>query len=371
MARVLGRSSPAVVTTLTAIAIAVVATSLGEACLDPTQITLKVKSNVPCGDSKGVALTGGVPGAVERAAPSTITTTCNAGDIGTLVSTPSGDKESRAAFLVVQGIDRPASECAAAGFKGCIVARRILRYIAHTPLELPIALNLVCKDVACGEFETCARSGKCVSAVIEDPESCPNGVCVPPGEEAEPEPTDGGPSDGAGNDGSGGDGSTTDGGGNDGGGNDGSVADARPDAPPTGVLFCPPVPGDCPAGQVCCWQRQSPVTNGRCLPTDACPLGPADLPMRCNRKTDCPAGQFCCGTDPANIETPGAFPDTHCALPTEPNCKFVCFDLNDCPFLSAAPKACDLTSGYFTPQNEFGICRDSLIVKEAGVGPPI
>ena len=104
------------------------------------------------------------------------------------------------AFLVVMGIDVPDSECTAANaFKGCIVQRRSLSYVAHTPLDLPIAMLLICKDKVCDVNSTCARSGKCVPAEVRDPERCSTSECYPDGDGPAPKPgEDGGAADGPG-----------------------------------------------------------------------------------------------------------------------------------------------------------------------------
>lgn len=343
----------------------VLGAALGPACLDPTQITLDVTSNVPCEQSKGVGFTGGAPGTVERAPPSTVTMACSGGTIGTLVSTPKGDKDSTAAFVIVQGIDRPASECAAAGFKGCIVARRILRYLAHTPLRLPVAMRLVCKDVACDEFQTCAKSGKCVSAEIPDPSGCPDGVCVPPGEEEPEAPGDGGPAEASTDSSS----DVVDGAKSDGAPND-SGTDAPP-PPPPGTLYCPPT-GGCGAGMKCCWKRQSAISQGVCVPNATpCAGGAADLPMQCNRKSDCGGAQYCCATDLVPFPTPPPeqiFSDTHCSDTGLP-CKWICLDNADCPpSINALPMRCDRNTAYFTPAGIMGVCVSGAIsVDDAAV----
>lgn len=361
------RAQPhALVKLATASAAIVVGAALGGACLDPTQITLDVTTNVPCAQSNGVGFTGGLPGSVERIAPSTVTMSCSGSTIGTLVSTPKGDKDSAAAFVIVQGIDRPASECAAAGFKGCIVARRILRYLAHTPLHLPVAMRLVCKDVACDEFQTCAKSGKCVSAEIPDPESCPNGVCVPPGDEDGPDaPTDGGPGDASGDTSSDVDGSKTDGAPTD------SGTDAPP-PPPPGTLYCPPT-GGCATGTKCCWKRQSAISQGVCIPdAQPCPGAAADVPMQCNRKSDCSGAQYCCASDLVPFPPPPpeqTFADTHCSDVGLP-CKWICLENADCPpSVNVVPMRCDRNTPYFTPAGIMGVCVSGVIAENDAAKP--
>src|SRR4051812_13972515 len=96
------------------------------ACLDPTEITVDIATDVKCEDTKGTSIAGGKPGTIELSSPTTTTRDCDNGRIGTLVSTPSDSKDVDAAFLVALGVDRPVSECTADNhFQGCIVQRRL------------------------------------------------------------------------------------------------------------------------------------------------------------------------------------------------------------------------------------------------------
>lgn len=321
------------------------------ACLDPTQITLNVKTDVPCASSKGVAFTGGKPGAVERAPSSTVTMDCNAGDIGTLVATPTDDKDVAAAFLVVQGVDRPVAECAAAGFKGCIVQRRILRYLSHTPLTLPIQMHLVCKDQACGEFETCNRYRQCVSATIASPDQCADGECWPEGDGRE----GGNTGDASTVDGPTGDGANTD------GSSDGPKTDAGKDVfqPPLGKLYCPTASDPeavCSAGSICCWSRTG--AYGQCVAGTTCPG--TEMPMACNREEDCGGGRRCCGRAVAVVPPPPPLqelPSADCKTPgVDPCSLWLCLADDDCPTANALPMHCERKNAHFTPQDTMGEC---------------
>lgn len=352
-----------------AAAFVVIAASSSAACLDPTQITLRVTTNVSCTQSRGTAITGGKPGQVEHATPSTVTSDCNAGgSIGSLVATPSDSKDVAAAFLVVQGVDRPAAECAASGFKGCIVARRIVRYLTHTPLVLPIAMHLVCKDVACDEFTTCSKTGSCVDARIADAESCADGDCFPPGDGPDDLGGDGGPfvdgpladgrADGSSNDGSSGDGAG-DGAGdgsNDGtlgdGSKDGAIGDSNVDAPPPGSLYCPPVVGGCATGNTCCWKQDG--SKGFCQTPTTC--GAGEISMHCNRRSDCGATEYCCATIIGRIPPPPPeqeITETHCTTLPGVSCSYICLSTADCP----AGSVCDLGTARFLPSGIFGECK--------------
>lgn len=349
-------------------AVTLVLTSVS--CLDPTQITVTVETDVRCSDTKGTSFVGGKPGGVELASPTTTTRECVDGRIGTLVSTPSGGKDADAAFVVVLGVDRPVSECTAANhWLGCIVERRLIEYITHTPLNLPVTMWLVCKDVECGTDTTCARNGKCVSARIADPARCADGPCFLEGEGPLVPGGDGGPG--------------TDGPLQDGAVTDSRIGDGAPDAPlvippppPDGKLFCPPIPDGCAAGGPCCFSHAGP--GGRCA--QLCdPM--SETTMRCNRKSDCGAADSCCG----NVTTTSsaavvrqwarafspAGPDAMVAdaavistrTLTSTSCSnsaaacpgaWICTQPSDCPppFL-----ICDKGSALFNPPGLFGECK--------------
>lgn len=338
-------------------------------CLDPTEITLEVTTDVRCEDTKGTTFTGGPNGeTTERASPSTATDRCINGEVGTLVSTPSGDKDTGAAFVVVLGVDRPASECTAANnFKGCVVQRRALRYVKHKPITLPIKMWLVCKDVACDAKSTCARNGKCVPAQIDDAESCADSGCYPEGDKPGVPSAEAGaadaPADGA--DG----GPITDG---------GPMKDADADAgivvpppPPPGTLYCPPVEAGCAQLTTCCWGRGG--GGGHCGPpcSDAAP----EIPMQCDRRSDCMnPSDYCCGTvmstvsmnfsgGPSSNLVPDAaaeggvgrtLSNTACNAFPSPSCgTVVCVTNGDCP---PGSPTCHKDSDLWTPAGIFGEC---------------
>ncbi len=225
------------------------------------------------------------------------------------MSFPSASKDSDAAFLVVTGVDRPVSECTPANdYEGCIVQRRLIHYVKHTPLNLPITMWLVCKNVKCNVDSTCARTGKCVSARIEDPEACAGGDCYPEGDKPPAPGDEAGATDGPTEDGPTEDGPIGDGGPGD--AKPDSITDAnKPDAvvipplPPGNNLFCPPLEAGCAPAGVCCYSRTG--SGGMCGPP-AC--NGEQITMHCSRKADCPgAGEFCCGAlgavaDPIQVE---------------------------------------------------------------------
>lgn len=135
-------------------------------CREPTEITLQVHTNLPCdpnGNWHGVAVYVGKPGAdLEQGAPALVTDACQSGGrIGSLVVVPSGSKSDELGVRVVAGLSRKPEDCAAESYRGCVVARRALRFTPHTPLELDIALNADCVSIGCDPAHTCV-SGSCI-----------------------------------------------------------------------------------------------------------------------------------------------------------------------------------------------------------------
>jgi hypothetical protein len=147
-------------------------------CRDPTQITLKIRTDAKCADVIDTTVTVGKLGEIENKPQAASTSRCEdaaSGRIGTLVVVPSGDDDDEVAVKIVTGIGRAAATCKPEeGYKGCIVARRALRYLPQSPIELPILMGLDCLDIPCGATETCFQ-GNCVPA--KDPEKCADGGC--------------------------------------------------------------------------------------------------------------------------------------------------------------------------------------------------
>ncbi len=181
-------------------------------CRSPTEIRLEVTTDQKCTDWKGAAIAVGELGVgLENAAPSTSTTSCDdAGHVGSVVVIPSGADGANVAFKVVGAVDHGLEQCTEdAGYAGCIVARRALRFIPHETLTLTVPLEGACKDVPCTADETCVN-GLCHSATIVDPTQCESTSC---GESALPSQIEDG-------------GAQFDATVNDGGVNDGSANDA-------------------------------------------------------------------------------------------------------------------------------------------------
>jgi hypothetical protein len=141
-------------------------------CRAPTEVTLELSTDT-CGAYQGTRITVGPAGqAIESKDPLTITRTCNGdGTIGTFVVVPSGNRDGQFEVLVVTGVDVPSDQCTPPAYKGCIVARRVMTFVPHTPLELPIEMLADCKDVPCDALSTCVNKA-CVPAAVPHPNAC-------------------------------------------------------------------------------------------------------------------------------------------------------------------------------------------------------
>src|SRR5262249_15925503 len=77
------------------------------------------------------------------------------------------------AFKIVEGfgLTSPEDCVRLKDFSGCIVAKRALRFLPHTPLEVAVPKRRACKGVSCSSNDTCV-AGVCVPATISDESAC-------------------------------------------------------------------------------------------------------------------------------------------------------------------------------------------------------
>lgn len=109
---------------------------------------------------------------------SAVTTRCDetTGYIGSLVLVPHQDDRAEVAVRVVTArSNKPPEECLSRVTAECIVADRVVRFVPHRALTLPIRMQNVCSGVVCGPKETCTNGG-CVSSIVQV-ESCPPDGC--------------------------------------------------------------------------------------------------------------------------------------------------------------------------------------------------
>ena len=170
---------------LTAIVVAV-------SCRDATQITVEITTDVPCVGLADDAGTSAAPepglfsknGRValwltDPTTPQTVARSCvqdgARSRVGTIAIVPSGATDERVSVTVAINAKDPtqSEQCnQTSPSTDCIVARRTVGFIPHTPLTLPIHLSLACAGVVCEKGYTC-DDGSCVPADV----TCQNETC--------------------------------------------------------------------------------------------------------------------------------------------------------------------------------------------------
>jgi hypothetical protein len=312
---------------------------LSASCQDPTQLTLVVTAEPQCAISSTALYVGsGSDEAYAKSqsgSPEALTSHCVGGDIGTLVVTPG---QMTGAVVVIGAVGKSATDCVDGHYDGCIIARRSFSFVRHTPLRIPIELDVDCENVPCDSTSTCVH-GHCKSAVVD----CSSGTCIDKADGGDVL-VDGGPMfypDGATVPMDSGMMTGTDGSmmlGDSGESDDGSaLADAAVDGSDSGIVSTTADSGT-DAGNMgfdagnpnamCAFDGTHLYVTG-CGPNDlACnyPLGccatPAagqlgcnggdqcavGTPVGCCDNADCPTGQTCCGPPGIILRTPTAFP---------------------------------------------------------------
>ncbi|HEU4532806.1 MAG TPA: hypothetical protein VFS00_01765, partial [Polyangiaceae bacterium] len=140
---------------------------LALACQDPTQVTVRISTNVPCARVNGVSLTVGAHGTLEDKPPSDSWTTCDPATetIGTVAVVPrGGDDEELGMKLVLAVTKGRAEDCRADDdppYDGCVVARRTMRLLRHQTLYVSVPLDVDCRRTPCDRDSTCYRAGIC------------------------------------------------------------------------------------------------------------------------------------------------------------------------------------------------------------------
>lgn len=154
---------------------------LAASCREPTQITIAITTDVPCSDVKQA---GGV--AVRVGSNLIVAPDCaGSGDIGTLAIVPSKSEDDQVTIEVsVASQSAPVSvpkslDCKPSKPGNCIIAKRVLRYIPHTALSLPIHLSLKCAGVTCDDPKQTCIDGICQGAIPECPPDQPCNIPPP------------------------------------------------------------------------------------------------------------------------------------------------------------------------------------------------
>ncbi|MDB5212276.1 MAG: repeat domain protein [Myxococcaceae bacterium] len=133
-------------------------------CAAPTQIVVEVYSDAcpsPTRNGQSINSTGiavGKPAEIEAKPPVAVRDTCEQASgpgVGTLTIYPSGANDEDVAIKVVAGVDVPADACRTPDYAGCIVHRRVVRFIPHTTQRLTVRLSLACLNRVCPAKNTC------------------------------------------------------------------------------------------------------------------------------------------------------------------------------------------------------------------------
>jgi hypothetical protein len=95
------------------------------------------------------------------------------GKIGRLVVLPTssdGDGDD-VAIRVVTGVNKRAEDCTPeSGYAGCIVARRLSRFVPNETIRITVEMSALCKDKPCSGGQTCdEHTGECIATKCEGP----------------------------------------------------------------------------------------------------------------------------------------------------------------------------------------------------------
>ncbi len=131
------------------------------ACRDATLITLEIYAT-DCARLH-VAVVVGRPGEIDSKAPTAFKKGCETpGGVGTLTLFPSGEDDAEVAIAVIGGVDLPPDLCRAPQYAGCIVRKRVTRFVPHTEVRIKVTLSATCLNIACPGGTTC-DNGVCAS----------------------------------------------------------------------------------------------------------------------------------------------------------------------------------------------------------------
>lgn len=140
-------------------------------CAEPTQIEIDVRTDA-CGVLKNAGIAVSSPERIDTAELTIFTPDrpdnqgCEgkpADRVGTLIIYPSGAKDAEVGIRVVGGIGRSAQECKAGNYAGCVVARRIEKFVEGSTKKVIVILSRACEGKDCGLGKECNQSGACVA----------------------------------------------------------------------------------------------------------------------------------------------------------------------------------------------------------------
>lgn len=148
---------------------AFLATGLAD-CADATQIEIDVRTD-GCSTVRNTGIAVTSPDRIDEA-DLTIFTPRTSGcepkpedRIGTLVIYPSGSKDAEVGIRIVTGVSRNAQDCAKGPYAGCIVARRVVRFVPGTSQKIIVIMSRACEGKDCGRNAECTQGGQCVTVL--------------------------------------------------------------------------------------------------------------------------------------------------------------------------------------------------------------
>lgn len=148
---------------------AFLATGLAD-CADATQIEIDVRTD-GCKSVRNTGIAVTTPDRIDEADLTIFTprtSGCEAKPedrIGTLVIYPSGAKDAEVGIRIVTGVARNAQDCAKGPYAGCIVARRVVRFVPGTSQKVIVIMSRACEGKDCGRNAECTESGQCITVL--------------------------------------------------------------------------------------------------------------------------------------------------------------------------------------------------------------
>ncbi len=166
-------------------------------CAAPTQIVVEVHSDACPGPGRtgqtinatGIAV-GKTDGSIDTKPPSALRPDCeepSRGGVGTLTIYPSGANDEEVAIKVVAGVEVTPDSCQPPNYAGCIVNRRVVRFVPHTTQRVTVVLSLACLNRVCPKNYTCDK-GECTA----ESDLLPDGGTKPDAQVSEAGIADGG-----------------------------------------------------------------------------------------------------------------------------------------------------------------------------------
>ncbi len=144
-------------------------------CAEPTQIVVHVFTDACPGSGRAqvISRTGiavGTASTIESHRPAATKVGCESpGGVGTLTIYPSGSNDDEVAIKVLGGVELAPDACDPPLYAGCIVYRRMMRFIPHQTQHATVRLLLACLDRQCPAGLACYNGGcVAVSDILED-----------------------------------------------------------------------------------------------------------------------------------------------------------------------------------------------------------